>query len=96
MISLCKTTFKVFPKSHRHSDTWVETAWHDTRKQGYYELSAEDLQQLKDSDVHELSIPADIGDALIMQGGVVVHSSQAVPQDGEPRFMAYAHYECPS
>ena len=92
MISLCRTSFSVFPQSHLHSTEWADIGWNCGKKQGYYELNSEDLKQLEAADVHELSIPADIGDVLIMKGGVVVHGSQAVPPDSEPRFMAYAHY----
>ena len=58
----------------------------------YHVVDDAQLRQLAEMGIHEQLIPASTGDTLIMQGGVVVHGSVAVPADSPPRFAAYAHF----
>ena len=77
----------VYPGSH--------TVNFSLPKNGYHVLSADEMRHLADQGCQQTLIPANVGDTLIMQGGLVVHGSVAVPSRGAPRFAAYAHFALP-
>ena len=87
VIALSQTHFQVFPGSHSVAMDRYQMA---TK---YYELTKVDMEDLKERGVSKQDIPAKPGDVLVMLGGRVAHSSPAVEQGAQTRYMAYAHYE---
>ena len=84
VIALGSTVFQVWPKSHK------ACVADRVKSRNFHLLSEEELARLP---MGCKEIPACRGDALLMQGGVLVHGSPAVPLGGEPRIMTYARFE---
>ena len=59
-------------------------------KTGFHALSKDELAALPEPSA---TLPANVGDVLLMQGGTLVHGSPEVPSDGTTRLVAYAKFD---
>lgn len=85
VIALTALEFLVWPRSHRL------TFNHENKF--YYKLGPGDLKELDKRGIVKHCVAARPGDILVMAGGVLVHSSPAVPATATgPRIATYAHW----
>ena len=87
VIALSQGSFLVWPRSHKAG---MADRLRNLGKKGFHALTKKELDALPEESA---TVPANIGDVLLMQGGTLVHGSPKVPDDGPVRVVAYANFD---